>query len=210
MALERVWGEDLLATTALTTPQVGRMPRLSEFYGIAIYMYFVDHNPPHFHAIYAEYEALICVDDGSIIRGELPKTAMRLVEQWRTLHYDELTGPTLRNLQRCQGSILSSNVLGMAIMPRVTDVEHHGDRALRVTFSDGLVRELDFGSRLPGILATTDDDLAFADATVDTVAGTVCWPNGIDLDPDVLHGDQTSASAVQPKLLREYRMQQTV
>jgi Domain of unknown function (DUF4160) len=29
------------------------MPRLSEFYGIAIYMYFADHNPPHFHAIYA-------------------------------------------------------------------------------------------------------------------------------------------------------------
>jgi len=35
------------------------MPRLSEFYGIAICMYFADHNPPDFHAIYAEHEALI-------------------------------------------------------------------------------------------------------------------------------------------------------
>jgi Domain of unknown function (DUF4160) len=63
---------------------------LSEFYGIVIYMYFADHNPPHFHAIYAEHEALIRIDDGSMMRGELPKTAMRLVEQWRNLHQDEI------------------------------------------------------------------------------------------------------------------------
>ena len=40
------------------------MPRLSEFYGIAIYMCFADNNPPHFHAIYAEHEALIRIDNG--------------------------------------------------------------------------------------------------------------------------------------------------
>jgi hypothetical protein len=66
------------------------VPRLSEFYGIVIYMYFADHNPPHFHAIYAEHEALVRIDDGSTIRGELPNTARRLVEQWRELHHDEL------------------------------------------------------------------------------------------------------------------------
>ena len=66
------------------------MPRLSEFYGIAIYMYFNDHNPPHFHAIYAEYEALVRIDDGSILGGDLPNTAARLVEQWRQLHEYEL------------------------------------------------------------------------------------------------------------------------
>ncbi len=97
----------------------------------------------------------------------------------------------------------------MRTLARVTDVEHLGARSLRVTFSDGLVRELDFASRLPGVLATIDDDANFAEATVDVVAGTVCWPNGIDLDPDVLHGDHTSTSAVQPRLLREYRLQQT-
>jgi hypothetical protein len=66
------------------------VPRLCEFYGIVIYMYFADHNPPHFHAIYAEHEALIRIDNGSIIRGELPTTARRLVEQWRALHHAEL------------------------------------------------------------------------------------------------------------------------
>jgi hypothetical protein len=66
------------------------VPRLSEFYGIVIYMYFADHNPPHFHAIYAEHEALVRIADGGIVRGALPRTAARLVEQWRELHVDEL------------------------------------------------------------------------------------------------------------------------
>ena len=29
------------------------MPRLSTFYGIVIAMYYRDHHPPHFHAVYA-------------------------------------------------------------------------------------------------------------------------------------------------------------
>ena len=69
---------------------VGGVPRLSEFYGIVIYMYFGDHNPPHFHAIYAEHEALVRIDDGSLLGGQLPRTAARLVEQWRLLHEEEL------------------------------------------------------------------------------------------------------------------------
>lgn len=48
------------------------MPRLSEFYGIVVYMYFADHNPPHFHAIYAEHEALIRIDDGTVVRAIFP------------------------------------------------------------------------------------------------------------------------------------------
>ena len=67
------------------------VPRLSEFYGILIYMYFGDHNPPHFHAFYAEHEALIAITDGTMIHGELPRTAARLVEQWRLEHVTELT-----------------------------------------------------------------------------------------------------------------------
>lgn len=97
----------------------------------------------------------------------------------------------------------------MTELIRVTDVEHLGARLLRVSFSDGLVRELDFTNNLPGVLSTLDDDVTFAEASVDVVAGTVCWPSGIDLDPDILHGDQTSASAIQPRLVREYRLQQT-
>ncbi len=67
------------------------VPRLSEFYGIVIYMYFRDHDPPHFHAIYGEHEALVRIDDGTIVRGELPRTASRLVREWAVLRRAELT-----------------------------------------------------------------------------------------------------------------------
>ena len=94
-------------------------------------------------------------------------------------------------------------------LKRVTAVEHLGGRVLRLTFSDAFVRELDFAGQLTGLLSSLDDDATFAQAEVDPVARTVCWPNGIDLDPDVLRGDERSSSGMQPKLVREYRLQQT-
>lgn len=66
------------------------MPRLSEFYGIVIYMYWKDHAPPHFHAIYSGEEALVRIDDGKFIEGRLPRTARKLVLEWREQHVDEL------------------------------------------------------------------------------------------------------------------------
>ena len=66
------------------------MPRISEFYGIAIYMYFHDHRPPHFRAIYGEYEAMISVKSNRVLRGRLPNRAMRLVQAWVRRHREEL------------------------------------------------------------------------------------------------------------------------
>lgn len=66
------------------------MPRISEFYGIAIYMYWRDHNPPHIHAIYAEHEALVRIEDATIIAGSLPRTAARLVRSWTSAHRSAL------------------------------------------------------------------------------------------------------------------------
>jgi hypothetical protein len=67
-----------------------RVPRLSEFYGIVIYMYWVDHPPPHFHALYGGDEAIISIEDGSIIAGSIPRTANRLVREWVEIHRSEL------------------------------------------------------------------------------------------------------------------------
>lgn len=94
-------------------------------------------------------------------------------------------------------------------MARVKDVEVLEDRVLRVSFSDGLVRELDFDGVLTGVLAALDDDDVFGAVSVDPVAGTVCFPGGIDFDPDVLHGDAPAASSLQPTVLRQYRLEHT-
>lgn len=66
------------------------MPTISEFFGILIVMYFDDHNPSHFHAKYNEYEAQLDIASGKVIKGNLPKTAAKLVEEWRSLHAEEL------------------------------------------------------------------------------------------------------------------------
>ncbi len=87
---------------------------------------------------------------------------------------------------------------------RVTDVEHLGGRVLRVVFADGLVREFDFSGALPGVLSVIDDDAVFPTVTVDPVAGTISWPEGVDFDPDVLRGKDVPAPGTSPKLMREY------
>jgi hypothetical protein len=69
------------------------MPIISMFYGILIRMYMLDnqhHRAPHLHAKYSEYEASICILDGEILAGELPRKQLRLVQAWIELHRDEL------------------------------------------------------------------------------------------------------------------------
>lgn len=66
------------------------MPRISYFYGISIRMYFLDHPPPHFQAVYAGVEANVSIETGEIIDGRLPRTAAVLVKNWTLAHQDEL------------------------------------------------------------------------------------------------------------------------
>jgi Protein of unknown function (DUF2442) len=90
---------------------------------------------------------------------------------------------------------------------RVVDVEHLGGHRLRLTFSDGLVRELDFEHVLSGgVFEPLKDRRLFAQVEIDSIAGTIRWPNGVDLDPDVLHGGQRPATGRPPKLLSEYHL----
>ena len=75
-------------------------------------------------------------------------------------------------------------------LPRVTSAEPLEDFRLRLTFTDGLVREVDLSSDLWGPMAEPLRDPAyFRQVRLDPELGTVVWPNGYDLDPDVLHGD---------------------
>jgi Domain of unknown function (DUF4160) len=66
------------------------MPRLSSFYGIAIYMYYRDHAPPHFHAMYGDDEAVFEIATGAVLIGKLPRRARVMVEDWLAQHRDEL------------------------------------------------------------------------------------------------------------------------
>jgi hypothetical protein len=66
------------------------MPTICRFYGILIQMYYDDHHPPHFHAIYGEYKAVISIQDLAILEGDLPPKAVGLVMEWGRAHKNDL------------------------------------------------------------------------------------------------------------------------
>jgi len=66
------------------------MPEISRFLGIVIYMYFNEHNPPHFHAQYNEYQASISIKNFGVLEGKLPSKVFSLVVEWATERQEEL------------------------------------------------------------------------------------------------------------------------
>lgn len=82
-------------------------------------------------------------------------------------------------------------------IPQVVHAEVRPPHGLRLTFDDGLVRVIDLADELWGTMFEPLRDPAyFARVTVDH--GTVVWPNGLDLDPLVLHGDFAPARPTTP------------
>lgn len=79
----------------------------------------------------------------------------------------------------------------------ITHVEPLQDCWLRLTFADGAVHEVDLAAvfEAGGVFtAIRDDRRSFEAVKVDPEFGTVGWPDDVDLDPDVLRGDQAPAS----------------
>ena len=66
------------------------MPEISRFFGIVIRMYYDDHNPPHFHAIYSGQEAQIGIEPIVILNGSLPRRARSMVYEWAAIHQKAL------------------------------------------------------------------------------------------------------------------------
>lgn len=87
---------------------------------------------------------------------------------------------------------------------RVSSVEPLDGYRLRLTFNDGVVTEADFSDDLRGPLGQSlRDPMYFRRVRVDEEAGTVVWPNGLDPDPYVLHGDHPP---MEPSGLRVQRL----
>ena len=61
-------------------------------------MYFDDHAPPHFHAIYGNNEVQIGIQPIALLRGELTRRAESMVIEWAALHQQEL----MQNWNRLQ------------------------------------------------------------------------------------------------------------
>jgi hypothetical protein len=68
------------------------MPTISTFFGIVIQMFWREHGPPHFHAIYGEHEAVIDIRELRVTRGALPRRALALVLEWGAEYREKLLG----------------------------------------------------------------------------------------------------------------------
>jgi hypothetical protein len=66
------------------------LPTIAYFLGIAVRMFFNDHDPPHVHVHYQGYRARVRISDGTVIDGRLPPTVARLMKEWTALRRDAL------------------------------------------------------------------------------------------------------------------------
>jgi len=65
------------------------VPELSRFLGIVIAMFYRDHEPAHFHAVYGEYQITVGIEEG-VVKGEFPRRALRHVLEWYELNKVDL------------------------------------------------------------------------------------------------------------------------
>jgi hypothetical protein len=75
----------------------------------------------------------------------------------------------------------------------IVEVRALGGYRVHLRFEDGVQGELDLGRtlRFQGVFAALEDEREFAKVRVDPELGTIVWPNGADLDPDVLYAEIT-------------------
>ena len=69
------------------------MPTISMFYGLIVYMYYMDnsqHKMPHIHVKYQDQEVVVAIPNGEILGGSIPNSKMKLLQAWIELHKDEL------------------------------------------------------------------------------------------------------------------------
>lgn len=66
-----------------------KMPVISRFFGIVIFMFWREHRPPHFHAKYGDDEVVVEIESGRV-GGAMGRRALALVQEWRGLHKEEL------------------------------------------------------------------------------------------------------------------------
>lgn len=74
------------------------MPEISRFYGIIIRMFYNDHPPPHFHALYGEHELIVGVSPIVVLAGTAPARVRSMVLEWAALHQQQL----LDDWERCR------------------------------------------------------------------------------------------------------------
>ena len=181
------------------------MPELSRFGGIVIYMLFRDvgqHNKPHVHAYYGEYEAVVGLD-GELLAGSMPRKQLRMIVGWLAFHEDETYRAWNMAMQGEHFDKIDPMQETEAAMYIVDDICYAGEavegmkvveakllrgRMLLATFSTGERRLFDATLLRGGAFEPLADEAVLADFTLHH--GVVTWLDGaIDIAPEALYAE---------------------
>jgi hypothetical protein len=77
----------------------------------------------------------------------------------------------------------------VTVLRDVVEVKPLGGKRIFLRFEDGVSGEIDLGKviEFTGVFAPLVDDREFAKVRVDPNLGTIVWPNGADLAPEMLY-----------------------
>lgn len=166
--------------------KIQKYARDKSFYGIVIYMYVSEHNPPHFHVWYNDYKAIVTIEEG-IVKGSIPRRALTLVYEWLDLHKRELmeNWELLREFKSPNKLNLWNN---MDDILTIKSASYVGDYSIVAEFSNGETRLLDFSELVTsgrGMLKMLADKEYFRHFTLDPF--TIDWNNEIGFEPEYLY-----------------------
>src|SRR5258708_4916853 len=157
------------------------MPTISSFYGILIRMFYNDHDPPYFHALYGEFQATVAIDELGVLEGELPRRALDLVLDWAELHQDELrenwrlarANPAPK--QGCDVEVTRESGMYWDIV----EVRAERDYCLWLRFADGVTGTVRLDADgFTGVLEPLRNPEFFEQVYLEL--GAVPWPGEID------------------------------
>jgi len=169
------------------------VPEISRFLGIVIGMFYRDHQPPHFHATYGDYEITVGIEDG-IVTGKFSEACL---------------GPCLRMVSGAPGRTPSelgvgqgaeaawaNRAAGVDQMIRVIECRHISGYTVWFRFNDGVEGELNLERELEGeVFEPLRDPEVFRSFNLHPELHTIVWPNGADFAPEFLHSCVQAAAA---------------
>lgn len=136
------------------------MPEISRFLGIIITMYYDEHNPPHFHAKYGDYDIIVNIESGKI-EGKFPHRALKLVLEWLYLNWNNM-------------------------IKHVIEAKYIKDYLVWIKFNDGKSGNVDLKNKIWGeIFEPLKDINYFKKFAIKN--DTLSWENGADIAPESLY-----------------------
>ena len=167
------------------------MPEISRFFGIIIFMYFDEHNPPHFHVKYGEERAVLSISELKVIEGQLSRRALALVLEWANEHRDELMHNWIS--LETTGEYTKIPPLEQEFpMVWIIDAKYVKDYQVWLRFNDSTEKVIDFKAKIfsekRAVFMPLKDIEYFKKVYLNKESDTIQWPNGVDIAPETLYG----------------------